>query len=400
MRRRSMLRAAGSAGVVGLSAGSGCLRSVARRIGGYGAESEWRHGVGGSVDGVAAGRVFGREDPDADGSKGAVFALDAETGRRQWRYGQSGGLRYFTHLTVEDAVYLGSGTDTRTNPYYEVTALEFDGQRRWSVASRSVREPPRVVDGVVYASSVTVRAIDAADGEVLWAVDAVEGAPTLSVASDSVYAAGERLACLDPADGSERWGYVDRDRTHLHATVVDGVAYVDSYDALAAVEGGERRWRTDVRGVIEAVASGAVIVRHDGRISAFSTADGRLAWQSAEFESSPGATVHGGVLYHGGDGLHAVDTDGWRELWRHEVGDGLPVEWLTVAGSSGEDEHSLYLVAGDDCVTEVGLDGDRRWTERLDEDVRSVHVDDRVFVGTDQHVYALDPSAGTPRSTG
>jgi len=426
MNRRTFLRTTGVAGVAGLSVAGGCLQPLGNVVGGYGDADEWRHGVGGEIDAVTNGQVFGREPWNEDGARGAVFALDAETGRREWRYGRTGGYTAYTDLVVEDAVYFGSGDDVVGNGQGELYALEFDGSERWTREVGSVYDPPLVHDGVVYAgSNGVVRALDATNGETLWSVDGFGNIPTVPAVTGTVYAVGKGLTGLDPDDGRVQWRYEGDGGDGMTAKVADGVAYVESYDRLAAVADGEELWHVDGPGFTLTVRSGHLFRRVDDPLQALSVGTGDERWQSEPSDLPAGApiVVHDGVVYCGGDRLSAVDTDDWQVLWRHEVGEGEAVRSIAVDGSGTDDgtgagdgtgtdkgsgtedgdgdgdDHISVYAASKTRIVGVGSGGQRRWSGSVDSDVRNLFADGRLFVGTDESVYVLDPSTDTP-STG
>lgn len=403
MDRRAVLRALGAAGAVGVSAGSGCLGALAGEPGGFGGENEWRYDVGGRLDAVAEGRVLGREDWDDDDADGAVFALDAETGRQQWTYGQSGPYSTYTDLTVTDGIYVGFGDDAIGSGDGDVHALAFDGTERWTREVGSVYERPRVRDGVCYAGSddAVVRALDTGDGDVLWATDVDGTDPDVLAVDDVVYVAGASFLGLDRADGSVRWRYSVGDEYVRRAVVDDGVAYVNASDRLAALDGGTERWSVELDGWFEAAESGYLFVDHEGGLSAFAADTGERVWSLAVEE--PRVAAADGVVYVGGDELVAVAVDDWTERWRAGL-DGATAEGVTV-GAGGEAERSVYVQAGDSRLLGFDAGGDRRFDATVEGSISSVLVDDRaaddpaepgVFVGTDDYVYALDPAERTP----
>lgn len=407
MRRRAILRAAGTAGVLGLSGASGCIRTVADRFSSYGRESEWRYNVGGYIDAVSNGYVFGRQTHSSDRGEGSVFALDAETGRTEWTYGRTHGYSQWTDLTVADAVYFGSRTHTPGSRVYEVTAMEFGGKRRWTHATRSVYTPPRLADGTVYAGSGlgVVRAFDAETGEVRWQVDVGDGEPHVDGVDSSVYVTLEReLRALDPTDGTRHWRYGCADRGyHAHTSVSDGVAYVDCHDRRAAVVDGEPRWGAEREGSLRAVGPDHLLVENGDRLQALSLPDGEQRWSSgpAEVPRVRPFAYRGDTLYYGGTELSAVDTSDWSERWSTSVGQGEPVESITVtdrsgrAGSRAEDDHAV-VAAGGNWIATVDPGGEQHWTDSVDGDVWDVVIGGRVFVSTEESVYALDPSTETP----
>lgn len=402
MNRREFLRAAGLAGAVSVSGLGGCLGALTGGPGAFGGESEWRYGVAGHVDGVAEGHVLGREDWGAEGGRGAIFALDAETGRREWRYGRTGGYSGYTDLMVGDAVYFGRGDDAVGSGNGVLAALEFDGSERWVHEFGSVYRAPRIVDDVVYAGSDdgVVRAVDATTGTVLWATEFGELSPDVFAVADTVYAGDESLTVFDREGGSVRWDH-SVDDGHVYDVAVDkDVAYVEGYDTIAAFDRGTELWSVEVNGNLEQLAFGHLLVDHEDRLSAFSSANGERAWSVTADRAR--VAVDDERVYVGDDegGLVAVDPDDGTELWSDDLG-GEQAETVTVAETSGESRNSdtqslLFVVAGDERVLGFDADGERRFDASVEGKIQSLFVDERVFVGTEDAVYALDRAERTP----
>lgn len=426
MQRRDVLEAAGAVGLLGSSLVSGCLQHPQAGAtndrengdepngvqngqngdegdtGDGGDGPEWSHGIGGMVDAVAHGVVFGREDFMADGAEGGVFALDVETGEHWWTYGETGGYTMYTSPTVVDAVYFGRGDDAIGSGAGELNALEFDGTVRWTRDVGSVYSRPRVVDGAVFVASDdgVVRAFETADGELSWRTEDLRSAsPDLTIAAvgdDVVYVATGGLVGLDRADGSERWTYGTGDDRIRGATVVDGVAYVSTRDGVSAIDGGEERWSVDFESnaFVQTVEGDRVFVRHEWDLFARDAANGEERWTLEDVEGM-GVAVHGDVVYVGGDRLRAIDAVDGSERWSTSVGDGGPVKSIVVDaatdGNAAADEHVVYVHTGDSRLHRFEPDGEETWTETVEGKIRNFLVDRSVFVGTTEGIYALDP---------
>lgn len=399
MQRRTVLRAVGATGLAGLSAASGCLGALDSAFdrGGPG----WRHGVGGWVDTVESGLVFGREVTDdrgvfdLGGGDGSVFALDAATGEREWSYGETSGHTYYTPPRVDGGVYFALNDDVRGNGFGELRALNRDGTERWVRGVESTYSP--LVDGdVVYAGSTDgmVRAYDADDGAVRWETDGFGSPPRVVWAGDQVVAAANRIVGLDPDSGAVLWRYGQAPFEPSLTTAVDGVAYSALDDEeIAAVSDGEQLWRADVDGWIEAVAAGHVFI-HAGELVAIEADSGDVAWRSGgtvpEFVD---AAVGDGTLFVGGDRLAAVRVQDWTERWSRPL-DG-PVRRV-VTDDSGR---SVYAVTGATAVQAFEAGGDPVWEREVDGRLVNTLVDDRLYLGTSVSVCALGPSSGDGSET-
>ncbi|MFC5365730.1 PQQ-binding-like beta-propeller repeat protein [Salinirubrum litoreum] len=199
---------------------------------------------------VAGGRVFV--------STGAgVTALDLRDGTQVWTTDAvSPASVPPTHGYDEEIAPPVVGGDTVfVAGRSELVALALaDGTERWRYAADAPVGIPVVVDGtVVLDTDRETVALDASDGTERWTAT-VGGGRSLPAVGDGVVVlqaqglAGERTlatAALDLADGTERWrtGAV----ADFYPVVVDGNAYLGSYDGLAcyALDDGTRRWLID-----------------------------------------------------------------------------------------------------------------------------------------------------------
>ena len=412
MDRRSLIKAACTIGTLAAPTAAGCLQSLeAGRENGRGNGtgetngddctiedpgfdgSEWEHEVGGLVDVVAHGRVFGREDFAAENADGGVFCLDAETGAHEWTYGESGGYTTYTRPTVEDAVYVGRGTDAIGDGSGELYALEFDGEERW-VADEvgSVYESPRVADCTVYVGGDdgVVRAFDANDGEELWNRELVDGAVEIAVeaVTDVVYVHAGLLFALSPEDGSVLWSS-DETAPVRGVEVVDDVAFLTTGDHVAAVVDGEERWREEIstNKWIHGVDSGRVIVRHRWNLLAFDVEDGAERWRLEDVRHLR-TGVHDGRVYVGGeDGVvRALDASDGEEIWTDTLAD-EPIDSLTVVE---EDERHAVFFNTEDRLSRVDPDGEVTWSAAVDGGIRNHLIEGFAFVGTREGIHSIE----------
>ncbi len=231
-----------------------------------------------------------------------LYAVDTRTGKQRWKFltGKNGS----SSPTVADGVvYVGGGVDVPGpggvgSDYIAGYVYAIDagtGKQRWKFTTPSrVEEPPTVVDGVVYACSV----------------------------SGTAYA-------VDAGTGKQRWKFTTRDLVTAAATVVDGVVYVSSEDsnvyALDAATG-KQRWKFATSDNVSAptVADGTVYLGAGGNLSAVDVGTGKQRWKSriskAPFVSEP--IVVDGMAYVGsGDGnLYAVDAGTGEQQWKFRTG--------------------------------------------------------------------------------
>lgn len=389
MDRRTLLEAVGTAGLAGLSATSGCLGvpgSTATSVTG------WRHDAGGVIATVHDGLVFGRR---YTGEAGAVFALDAATGEREWAFGESGAFTPHSPLTVDGGVYFGWGDDVGNSGAGALYALDVDGEQRWERDTGSVYTPPRVADGVVYVGSDdgVVRAFGAVDGDRHWRTEDFEGFPiVVGVAETLLVNVEAELVGLDLGDGSVQWRYGE-DRDVRWGTVENGgVIYAADGEQLAAVDAGEELWTAAVEGQPRRVAGGHVLVDGDQQVLAVDRTNGDVAWRH-EVDGGdlidPVGDVDGGTLAAAWNEVVAVDVGDWSERWSRSLENG-PATMVTVDGTDG----SVYVVDDAHGLTKFDPDGERAWYRPLGSYVSDLLVTGRVYVATTDTMYALDPATG------
>ena len=363
-------------------------------------EYDWRHDVGGWVDAVADGTVYGREyylDEDVDGS---IFALDRETGERLWSYGQSSWITFYAPLTVEDGIYVATEDDQVGGGSGETLALEPNGDERWSRRTGTVYARPRVVDGTFYVAEDggTVRAFAATDGTERWRTPLAEGS-VLSVTEivgidDYLYVTVQtgRLVALDRGDGSVHWSYDEADERSLAAAVTDESVYVSNRDEVVALADGEERWHTSFESDSRIVdADGErVLVGRDDDLVALEPTTGDPQWRIADVDSVT-PSLSRDRIYVAGEQLRAYDANTGDLVWSDPVRtDSSRIESVRIVDDVDGAEYAVFARTGDARLHRIDPAGSITWTGSVPESIRSFVVDGRsVVVGTDGGIYSL-----------
>lgn len=361
-------------------------------------ETRWSHGVGGSVEAVADGLVFGRESFADATADGGIYALDAATGDQEWVYGETSGYDTFTDLVVTDAVYAGYGDDAIGSGAGSLYAVDFDGSERWEGDTGSVYDPPLVADGAVFASSDDglLRAFEADSGARRWEETppwraGTEPDPfgaTIAGVPDDLAVVTDRLFGLDTATGDVTWRF---DRPEPKTALVDGeTVYVRTdADVLSAVAAGEEQWQRDL-GAEEhllAVVAGVVLTFDRDTLRGFDAVDGEHLWTVDDLAEDghwrvPTDVDHG-TCYFGGAELRAVDLADGDLLWTLDLGNADD----RVTASAVED--GVYAWAGETLVSVV--DGEVVWEGQFGAGVRSVVAADEVLaVATSDAIHGLE----------
>jgi outer membrane protein assembly factor BamB len=182
-------------------------------------------------------------------ASGAVYAVDAATGRDQWHFN----------------------------------------------ADRDVWAAPLVHDGRVYVASLDhhLYALDAARGELLWSKDmgaALAGTPSLSSDGDTLYVGtfGSALYALRSASGDEIWSFATTNWVWSGPALDDGMLYfTDVAGVVFAVDAatGTEVWRIQPGGKMRArpaLAGDLVVVGdRDGTLWALDRATGAQVWSQS-----------------------------------------------------------------------------------------------------------------------
>lgn len=391
VNRRDVLKMSGAFAAAGVA---GCLHEgIGITDGG---ERVWRHPVGARVEAAFDGRVLGREDWRRGGT-GGVVALDAGSGDRLWRYGETHGYSTYTPLEFDGSgVYFGWADDAVGSGDGEVYALDLDGEMRWKRDVGSVYSPPVVDEGVVYVGSDRGRvyAYDAASGDDIWSVDVGEGAagdPSVETVVDGVaYVAGdEAVHAFDSESGDGLWSYGEEDVLRANGVAVqDGVVYVTEYGGAAAVDDGEEVWRRELEGNqrLRGLTHGNLYV---GSLTAVDPGSGETVWR---VEGGGAPAFADDAVYLGGDALRRVDLDGdveWTQGFDDEVQEverlhGVDGDVYAVADGGEKEADVVHRVSGDGEVEQT-LDSDGTVTGYVVDD-----VEERLYVGTIDDVKAYE----------
>jgi len=419
MERRRVLKTVGGSVAVSIPILGGCLGASDNNNNSANADYRWKYDVGGRVDAVSRGTVFGRELYDSnngDGFLGGLFdsgptangqvvALDAETGKPRWTYGNPGQHDSYAPLTVADGVYFNRCGD---DDCIGLHALEIDGTKRWSRNINIRRSSPFVVDGLVYVDNGNgVTAVDAETGKNRWTHEESSSQETppflprrsLIDVTDVVYANDGDLVALDQVDGSTVWRYdIEERRASAVVTISKDTAYLQVNNRVLAVADGKELWSTDIdksepqldRSI--AVASDRVFVRYGpenepGRLYAFDANTGEQSW-TVDIPSNALVEVHDSVAYVVGDEIRALDPTTGDQKWRTST-DHSSIYSATVVSADDEQEHTLFAEYRANQIVGFSSDGKQTWEQSIN-GIESYVINDAVFVGASDGIYAFD----------
>lgn len=314
---------------------------------------------------------------------------------------------------------LPSGTpDGWHMPGYDETqssvATEFEGpstppEHIWKLETDG--EPvsgPIVVDGTIYAAAGpenftardTLYALDAVDGSELWTTawgDTINGAPAYD---DSTLYVGRHkyLSALDPSDGSERWSHSMG--TVRQATPVPTSNAVYTGDGMGTFfalrpESGEEIWfqmTDDVFSGSAAVTDDRIIIPTERSLYCFDNTDGTLLWETPEARMYTRPCLGDGAAFSTASDSTTVALDLTDGARRWEVD-------ISGATQPAVVDETLY-VGGTDGIYAIDTEsGRQRWhTTYSPTVVRTVvGAGSTLYAGTYDHVVALDMSNGEER---
>jgi outer membrane protein assembly factor BamB len=335
---------------------------------------KWRVSVGGGGDAsatVVGGRVYVvRERANDNEGGGKLYALDKNTGQQLWSFppdALAGDFSTTTPAVANGIVYFGVN---RGGPVvYAVDAAT--GVRIWSHGGpiSQIISSPTVLDGRVYVAFTdgTIRALDAATGQIIWSAVQDQGAySSPAVASGRLYIAlhNRGLLALDAANGATLWLAPIPGPQWSSPAVDNGRVFVGSRDdhkvyAFDAVTG-QTLWTATTSDWVHSsptVANGVVYIGNEaGDLYAFNAATGGLIWRTGLTNTGifNGPTVANGVVYAAGEDakLYAVEAATGRVLFRGSIDNaGQSLASPTVDGGT------VYIPAYDQpAVTAFALD--------------------------------------------
>ncbi|WP_394740800.1 outer membrane protein assembly factor BamB family protein [Natronococcus roseus] len=292
-----------------------------------------------------------------------LFAVDAETGEREWTVTLADFEPRTAPAVFENGVLIGSRSSVR--------AFDRDGEERWrteeSVRFSWSRPDPTVDDDVLLASTrLGVAAHDLEDGDRRWE-QPIGVRPTATPASrdGTIYLGGgdATLHALEGETGDVRWrANADDELTAGPAVTGDGVYVGTGSGTVIAVDfDGAVRWRTEVadRDVdAVAVGNGIVCASDDGgALTVVEPDSGDRVWRSERAVSSyaTGPVIGSGLIFArvrrdrgsgsgSGETIGAFDAESGELEWQYD-GEARPTSGPAVEAGA------LYLTGREDGQT-------------------------------------------------
>jgi outer membrane protein assembly factor BamB len=298
-------------------------------------DRNFRIGQGGSIMAtpVVSGGIayFGSADNH-------VYAVDAESGKEQWRFRTHGQI-FSTPVLDGNMVFIGSYD---RNLY----ALTADGKEVWRFQTGGeVASTPFVHADLVFAGSKDgyLYALDKKTGKNAWKFrtgDWIAASPTVWKEKIYVGSFDGNVYCLS-LEGKELWRFktgAEIWALHQSGTIFDGVLFFSSMDGyLYAVDAvtGREKWKAKTGkygNAIQPLVNERFVLQpsRDGILFAF-TPQGKELWRFNLGNLPSGVAFHNDRILIGNESgiLRAISIDG-EELWRFHTGGkifGAPVVW-------------------------------------------------------------------------
>lgn len=290
-------------------------------------------------------------------SRQTLYAIDAASGREQWRYTGLGRLNYGPTL-ADDTLYVASdaglraiGVDARTEQWDY--SMGYDPQKNLDPGEYHPAGVPTVDDGTVYVGTNggVVHAVDATTGEKEWTFtapvrrppgfeeiggltyDNIAGPVSVSDGTTFVSSWNGHVYALDADTGQPRWSFDAKDQLEGAVTVVGDAVYAVGDRNLYALDStdGALRWKlnqpsgdADVARGSPAIADGTLYVGRgtsveNMNLAAVNAEDGTVKWETpAVLQSQANPSVANGVVYTPAGRLLALDAETGELHWAYD----------------------------------------------------------------------------------
>ena len=274
---------------------------------------------------------------------GRLYALDATDGDELWRFKAEGGV-YASPTVVNETVYFGTEGNGRhsSGSGGALHAVDAEtGEREWvhklTIRVSAVRGAPAVADGTVYFGALdgSLHAVNAGTGGKVWDTEIGEDVTSsVTVVDGSVYATSKdnTLHSVDRNTGEEIWNFTgpaDFDFTYASPTVAESTVYAGSPLYAVNTTTGKKEWMSSE---IVPAESSPIVAGNTVYLGSIEDGNGVLhavdddteveKWRFTEpdgwADTTP--TVLGNTVYFGtrGGSVYAVDTESGEKKWEFD----------------------------------------------------------------------------------
>jgi len=246
-------------------------------------------------------------------SNGLFSALNADTGKEQWRKQtepRGSGSAPFTPVVVGDTVYAGTG--------YALALDAYDGTIIWT---KDIEFPsiPQVTSATAYFGSGSgVHAFNTSTGQSQWLFETNNEVLSCAVTEDTLFGrTNNRIFAIDVREGTEQW-MVNTDGADSGPVLGNGLIYVSIGDKIQALntDNGRYEWEFDMSGSAlhnPTFDDDTLYISSDNHIYAVDATKGTEQWSftGTDWENIRSPTVFEDRLYLGTDKgrIYAISLD-------------------------------------------------------------------------------------------
>jgi outer membrane protein assembly factor BamB len=309
---------------------------------------KWKTFVGGES---YASPVVGADTVYVATKAGSLLALGTTDGSERWRADVGDYVARSTPALDHDTLYVSAG--------YALLAVDArTGRVQWRVPLRYAGGCSPVIAGDLVLAATQeghVSAFATANGEEVWHYrndNLLFGSPAVANGVAVIADEAGMVTAIDVETGREIWQSPAGGEVFATPAIADGIVFVaTSAPALVAFDAdtGDERWRRGVGGESSpATADGVVYLGGDDQaLRAIDAQTGEVRWSSPlGYAIRSSATVAGDALIIGsGPTLSAIDTGDGETIWTHVTGGEITADPAVVENTVIVSSHDGYIYA-------------------------------------------------------
>ena len=389
----------------------------------------WNHDI--ESDGYTQSPLAAQAGVVYAGKGGYLYALDAATGERIWRF-----QTYYTPFAKDGVVYVGS----KDHYVYALDAATGRIVWRHRTGELGRYNAPLATEELVFVGTQdgALKALSVEEGELLWSYQLGDQPVNAPAAKEEiVYAlAGDgHMYALDVESGEMVWQHQLNGQASSKPVVANDIVYVGSDDGQVVALGsdtGEKIWQysgDDLSSWPRPLVTGGIVVVNgeNDALLALSAVTGALVWKYPRWFQSRLLYAANGIIYLRSEGLlHMLDAETGdlimcqRNLHKGYDNAAIELDGLVYSGYNGvyafamglprtapgnierpqEDDGSAHEIAmrsteSQAVVTTRASDSlVHRWSKDISISSPPATADGVVYVGTGKSVGAFDGETG------
>jgi outer membrane protein assembly factor BamB len=284
-----------------------------------------------------------------------------------------------------------------THAGYSTSKAPETGTQIWNYTTDdAVDSSPAVAGGIVYVGSDddNVYALNAETGTQVWKYTTggfVDSSPAVAGGIVYVGSGDGHVYALNAETGTQIWNCNTWGSIGSSPAVAGGYLYVESNNGILYclnAETGTEIWNYTTEGVDSPAVAGTIVYigSGDDHVYALNAETGTQIWNyttgNAVYSSS---AVAGGIVYVGSDddNVYALNAETGTQVWKYTTGD-------IVEASPAVADGKVYIASLDGnfyCLN--ALSGSKIWTCELYDVSSAAIADGKVYVNSDETVYAF-----------